>query len=315
MRSLFLRSIACLAVTSSVAIAEKPKVFRQYRVDVKVYSLGEDKSLDSYQSHSGGWGSAGTTLGYGVPTAENPAKIDIQLERRAGRLIAECTIKPKNGGSEDKRTIDLTDLRASSLQIARDSDGRTYEVNLAPSIVETRLEAKPFRQATKDLYRLRFHDSRVLLNDQQYIGRMLASDAEVLTLDICDLATIDFSLHRLKDAQAWGVLQDGRIAITHPNGTMIEIMGVTNGTDDRLVSGGPYQVWTRWNKPSTTAESYRQSIASFRERLAADTKNAGFELQARLKQLDKELARQPGPWVIGCSACGLNPSDLARDAD
>lgn len=315
MRSIFLSSMACLAVAASVVGAETPKVFRHYRVNAKVFSLGADRNVESYQSHGGGWGSVGATLGHDVPAADEAVRIDIQLERRSGRLIAECTIKPKNGGSEDKRTIDLTDLRATSLQIAEDSDGRTYEVNLTPSIVEARLEAKPFRQATKDLYRLRFHDSRVLLNDEQYIGRMLASDAEVLTLDICDLATIEFSLHRLKDAQAWGTLQDGRIAITHPDGTMIEIMGVTNGTDDRLISGGPYQVWVRWNKPSTTARAYRQSIADFRERLAADTKNAGLELQARLEQLDKELARQPGPWVVGCSARGLNPRDLVRDAD
>ena len=314
MRSSFLSLIVCLSAISNATEAETPSIFRHYRVDASVYSLDEDRSLDSYQSHGGGSGSVGSTLGYHVP-ADRPAEIDIRLERRSGRLIADCIVKPESGESEDRRTFDLTDLRATHVPIAKDTDGRIYELNLTPSVVETRLTAKPFAEATKDLYRLRFRGSRVLLNDQTYIGRMLASNAELITVDICDLANIEFSLHQLKDAQPWGILQDGRIAITHPDGTLVEIMGVSNGSEDRPISGGPFQVWVRWHEPSTTAEAYRKSVADFRDKLAADAANAGFEWQARLDQLEKELAREPGPWVIGCSACGLNARDLAENAD
>ncbi|MCA9259195.1 MAG: sigma-70 family RNA polymerase sigma factor [Planctomycetales bacterium] len=128
------------------------------------------------------------------------------------------------------------------------------------------------------------------------------------------LAEIEFSLHRLKDAQPWGVLQDGRIAITHPDGTSIEIFSVANGADERIASGGPYRVWVRWNKPSTTATEFRKSIADFRENLAADARNGNAERKARLEQLDKELARDPGPWIVGCSGGDLNPRDVVEDA-
>ena len=106
-----------------------------------------------------------------------------------------------------------------------------------------------------------------MLNDKQYIGRMLASDAEMLWIDICGVAHIEFSLHKLKGAEPWGRLQNGQITIANPDGTTIEIGNVTNGSEDRVVEGGPYTVWVRWEKPTATVEEFRAAMNTQREQL------------------------------------------------
>ncbi len=314
-------AVCSLGLFSKVGLAETPDIVRSYRIEAKVYSLGVKRNLESYRSHGSGWCSPGSTLGYGIPSKDEPARININLSQRAGRLLADLITRPKGGSEERKQRVDLTDLRAKSVQLAKDSDGRTYEINLTPTVIETRVRPESFRKAVDDLYQLRFHWSRVMLNDKQYIGRMLASDSEVLSVQICGVADLEFSLHRLKDAKPWGQLQEGRIVFKHPDGTSIEIGNVTNGTDDRLVAGGPFQVWVRWQKASETVEGYRAGLSAIRDKLVSGDKVIlpnGDTLEdpntpELLLRIENELAREPGPWVTGCGARGLNSNDLVKD--
>ena len=115
------------------------------------------------------------------------------------------------------------------------------------------------------MYALRFHASRVTLNDKQFIGNMMASDSDYFNVDICGLASIEFSLRHLKDAKPWGTLSDGEIRIANPDGRFITISNVTNGPDDQFISGGPYTVWVRWNKPQATVDEYRAALKAQRE--------------------------------------------------
>jgi hypothetical protein len=160
------------------------------------------------------------------------------------------------------------------------------------------------------LYRLRFHSSRVMLNDKQYIGRMSASDAQVFSLDVIGIASLEFSLRHLKDAKPWGRLQDGRITLTHPDATSIEIGNVTNGSGDRLVDGGPYQVWVRWKAPEHTVDEYRAELVAYRDRVKSGEIAA---TDGTLAAIDKELAREPGPWVIGSGARDPSKDEIVRD--
>jgi hypothetical protein len=186
----------------------------------------------------------------------------------------------------------------------------TYHLNLVPSVKTVPLRPKPFSEAADDLYRLGFHSSRVMLNDEHYIGRMLASDAELFSMDICDVATIEFSLHHLKDAEAWGRLQNGRITIQHPEGITIEIDNVTNGSDARFVGDGPYLVWVRWNKPQNTAAEYRAQLSAHRDQIKSGEMAASDDT---LSIIEKELARKPGPWVISSGAREPRKAEIVRD--
>src|SRR6185369_10123061 len=192
----------------------------------------------------------------------------------------------------------------TSIEIETDKNGRTYQLNLVPTIKSVSLASKPFHTVTDEMYTLRFHSSRVTLNDKHFIGNMMATDSDYFNVEICGFASIEFSLRHLTDAKPWGILSNGEIRIANPDGRFFTISNVTNGPDDKFVSGGPYTVWVRWNKPQTTIDEYRSALKAQREvltkdtsaRLPADTKSSV------LARIDQELARGPGPWIIGCGA-------------
>jgi hypothetical protein len=297
------------AMANRSAAEQEEETYSYYRVDARVVSLDANQSLASYRSYGGGSGSPGSTLGYPIPEA----KVRIELTVESDRFYANVTICRHGESEEDdakKRRIDLTNLRPTFLDLGADQDGRVYQLNLTPSVTSVRLSPEPFQKVADDLYCLRFHSSRITLNDKQYIGRMLASDAEVFSVDVCGTASLEFSLCHLKDAEPCGRLQDGQITLNHPDGTSIEIGNVTNGADDRLISGGPYLVWVRWGKPKQTVEEYRAELAARRDRVKSGDVPA---TAGTLAILDRELAREPGPWVVSSGARGLRSDEIVRD--
>lgn len=274
------------------------ETYRSYRVDAAVVSFDASQSLSSFRPHGSGSGSPGATLGYCTPDTD----VRILLLVESNRFYADVTIQGRaQSGANDakKNRFDLTNLRPTFVDLGADQDGRIYQLNLTPSITTQLLNPEPFQLAADDLYRLRFHSSRVMLNDKQYIGRMRASDAIVFSVDVCDVASLEFSLRHLKNAKPWGRLQDGQITLNHPDGTTIEIGNVTNGSDDRLVGNGPYLVWVRWEKPLHTTEEYRAELTAYRDRVKSGDIPA---TAGTLAAIEKELAREPGPWVISSGA-------------
>ena len=297
---------------SSTFAKNEKEPFRYYYADAAVVSLDPNQPLSSYQSHGRGSGAPGSTLGYSTPSTQ----ISIALTVESNRFYADVALKPtdKTGGGEAKKQrVELTDLRPTSIDVGKDKNGRTYQLNLTPSIKTVRVDLKPFREAADDLYRLQFHGSRVLLNDRQFIGQMLASDAEKFSMDICGVAYIEFSLQHLKDAKPWGQLQNGQITLSHPNGTSIEIANVTNGAEDRLVPGGPYVVWVRWSGPRETAEEFRATLKAERDQLMSKAGGSDDTTAQAVKVIDQQLAREPGPWVTSSGAGGLLKQELDRD--
>ena len=204
-----------------------------------------------------------------------------------------------------------------SLDLGAAKDGRTYQLHLLPTVKLIDLRPKPFTEMAKDLYRLKFHSSRIMLNDDQYIGRMMATDAEKFSMEICGVASLEFSLYQLTDANPWGQLKDGQIKFTHPEGTTIEIGNVTNGAEDLLASGGPYTVWVRWKKPQQTVEEYRAALSELCTEVKSRSEKIGAagSLADALKIIDLELAREAGPWVTSCGACGVTKGEVVRGGE
>jgi hypothetical protein len=305
--SLVLTAAGLSAIQSFAAQAKDS--YSYYHIDAAVISLDANHSLSSFRSGGKGSGTPGAQLGYSTPEVE----ITIALLVESNHFYADVTTRPlakSDKAVEKKQRIDLTGLRPTSLDLGTDKNGRAYFLNLVPDIVSISLKPKSFQQVSDDLYRLQFHASRIVLNDKQYIGRMLASDAQVFNVDICGVASIEFSLRHLKGAEPWGRLQNGQITVTHPDGTTIEIGNVTNGTEKNLVEGGPYTVWVRWKKSEQTVEAYRKSLSEYRDQLKkGSVKNGTANTAAEaLAVIEQELAREPGPWVTGCGACDL-PKD------
>ena len=292
---------------ASYARAEQTtKDYKYYRVDAKVISLDASHSLQSYRSHGGGSGSPGSTLGYLTPVGE----VSIALIIESNRFYADVTVHGRDEADAQQQRIELTNLRPTFLSLGTDEKGQTYHLNLTPSVVSVRLKSRSFQKAADDLYHLRFHSSRVVLNDNQYIGRMFASNAEVFSIEVCDIASIEFSLHHLKNAQPWGKLQDGQITLSHPDGTSIDISNVTNGEVDQIVAGGPYVVWVRWREPQQTAAQYRAAMSARREQVAS---GAVAVPPDTLANIDRELARTPGPWVTSSSVRSIKKSEIVGD--
>jgi len=306
--------LATAYIAANVARGSEEAPYRYYHVDAAVMSLGADHSLESFRSLGGGSGTPGATLGYSTPNSE----ITIALLVENGRFVADLESrdsKKSGDAAAKKQRVDLTNLSPTSIDLGKDNDGRVYQLNLVPSVKSVRTSPKPFREIADDLFRLQFHSSRIILNDEKYIGRMLASDAEKFSVEICGVASIEFSLYHLKDSQPWGRLDNGHITIRNPDGTTIEIQNVTNGTDNSLIEDGPYTVWVRWKKPQSSVEEFRAALEAQREELkkAAADAGAGSTVADALATIEKELQREPGPWVMACGACGLANSEIVKD--
>jgi hypothetical protein len=305
-------AIAGLCFATSPCRAEQPKKSLYYYVDAYLVSLDAKQSLASYKDEGHVSGTPGATIGNSTPNVE----INIELNVQSGRFLADiATTNQKKPDDKKKQRIDLTNLRPTSIEIETDKNGRTYQLNLVPTIKNASLAAKPFHTVTDGMYGLRFHASRVTLNDKRFIGDMLASDSDYFNMEICGFASIEFSLRHLKDAKPWGTLSNGEIRIANPDGRFLTISNVTNGPADQFMSGGPYTVWVRWNKPQATIDEYRDALKGQREILAKDAP-AGVSADTKsiaLARIDQELAREPGPWVIGCGAHDLRKTEFIRD--
>lgn len=313
-------AFAAMAALSSTLSGQQPKnedaFSGQYWADARVFSVRPGEELATYHwNPSGGVGPNGT-LGLGVSDQQRRFKVSIVAKVKAQRFLAKVTVKPDE---EDTHTqpqeieYDLSDLNPRTLEIARDDDGRVYRFSLVPRIIENP-EPKQFKASDLQLEYWRFPSSPVILNDQDYIGRLAMSRNPIAWCDIPGLAKVEFSLLHLKDATASGTLEDGVINIAH-DGTTLRISDVKNGRNSDVLSGGPYRVWVRWTKPTQSVEEHHESlkkqIASLKERI-----NSG-DLSLPSKALEHlEAMSQSGRiGLIGYGMRGVKESDLVQPGE
>ena len=66
-------------------------------------------------------------------------EIRIELNVESGRFLADVTMtNDKKPDDKKKQRVDLTNLRPTSIEIETDKDGRTYQLNLVPTIKTSR---------------------------------------------------------------------------------------------------------------------------------------------------------------------------------
>lgn len=308
--------LACLLTLASAAtrtaVADDGKAVDRIDkpwIEAVAVSVGPDGDPQSYAEHGRVGGMVGARLGLCVG---EDRQVDVLLEPRLRdrRLVVELTTTAE-GDEPRVETIDLSDFRPRAIDVAEDDDGTAYHLSLVPSIHTTEFESKSFRVATDALYQLGTGGAPVLLDDATYIGRVMASGADVVSLDVCGTASVEFSLYRLKGAEPLGVLRDGRLTLRKPGGPTLDLAGVTNGSDNRTVAGGPYTVWVRWREPSQSIAEYRASLEAMRDRVEAGE----FGDRPGMRELlEQELAREPGPWVVSSSARGVRNDELVPES-
>ena len=315
-------SLAAMTLFSSTIRGQEAKpeetTSRQFSAEAKMYSFHPSEGFKTYRSLGGsGTVAPGGTLTLGPATSSVISK---SASRLASRLNVFWQRLPSSRAQDDTQTkaqkieYDLSDLAPRILEIARDDDGRVYRLSLVPSIREKPLPVQ-FNAADLQLDHWTFPSSPVLLNDQDYIGRLGMGRGPLAWCDIPGLAKVEFSLLHLKGALPLGTLENGVITIKHESGTTLQISDVKNGTNQDVLSGGPYRVWVRWKKPSQSIEEYRESlkrqIASLRERI----KNGDLSLpEGTLERLEK-MSESGRIGLIGNGIRGVETSELVTPGE
>ena len=311
MKRLWLLPLLLMTPAALIA-AEDGAVHRSYMVDVQAVSMVPDEGIKSFKGQHGRLtGSVGSTLGTGLGK-DQPVELSFRPQLKDGKFLVEMTTRPEKDGDEKIEWIDLSDFSPKVINICEDEDGREYRIFITPSVDVIDLTPQPFAAVAKNLYRLQFDNVRIILNDRDYLGPMAASDATFFSIDICDLAAIEFSLYHLKDAQPWGTLKDGALTIAHPEtGDYIVLNGVTNGRERVTVAGGPYQVWVRWKASEATSEQVRQQLETVKAKVLSGEINGASHA---LKLVEAMLAREPGPWAWSTAAREVSSSDIVEGA-
>jgi hypothetical protein len=112
-----------------------------------------------------------------------------------------------------------------------------------------------------------------------------------------------------------GTLENGVITIRHESGTTLQISDVKNGTNQDVLSGGPYRVWVRWKKPSQSIEEYRESLKSQSASLRERIKKGELSLpEGTLERLEK-MSEAGRVGLIGYGIRGVEASDLVAPGE
>ena len=315
-----LMALATAATLGSPSFGQEPKSddrpSLEYWADASLYSFHPKEELATYHSHNGGGVGPNGTLSFGVVYKHHDFEATMIAKRKGQRFLVNVTVKP---GEQETRAraqeidYDLSDLNPRSLDIARDDDGRVYRLMLIPRIKE---EPKPreFEASDLKLEYWTFHGSPVVLNDQDYVGRLSMSIGPIASCDVPGLAKIEFSLLHLRAGLPAGTLEDGVINIAH-GGTTLRISDVKNGANAEVLAGGPYRVWVRWNKPTQTVEEYRQSLKEHIASLRARVESGDLSLSPGTLERLEEMSESDRIGQIGGGVRGVEDDDLATPGE
>jgi hypothetical protein len=313
--------LAMIALLGSATHGQEPKLedatSRQFWADAKVLSLKPGEESATYHSLGGGGVGPDGTLKLGIGDKRRYFDVRIAAKVKSQRFSAKVSVKPSKEDTQTKAQeidYDLSDLTPRLLEIARDDDGRVYRLSLIPSIREKPLPVQ-FKVADLQLEYWSFPSSPILLNDHDYIGTFSMGRAPLAWCDIPGVAKVEFSLLPLKNALPLGTLEKGVISIAHESGTTLRISDVRNGTNQDVLSGGPYRVWVRWKKPSQSMEEYRESlkqqIAALKERI----KSGDLSLPAGTLERLEKMSESGRIGLIGNGIGPVEEEDLANPGE
>lgn len=263
------------SVTPDRSSAHDQDYSRRYSFEIELYSYNPELGIASYQRIGSGSGIGNASVSMGG-VGKRLFSVVVESAFRSGQYVATVRVEPKEDDSvtvATQREFILSNLEPQTLEIARNDDGRVYRLQIIPKIVAPQ---KPTRISVADLKldQWSFLDSIVLLNDQDYVGRIVARGGPMASIDLAGVAKVDFSLIPFRDAAPDGVLKDGVVTLRRSDGTSIQIANVAIGVPGSQLSVGPYEVFVLWSEPSLTLAQYRErlekSIAQLREKIAID---------------------------------------------
>jgi hypothetical protein len=288
-------------------------VLRKFQIDAVMVSYIPGEGIESFKNHGAGMSTDQASLGLGVDVDTNSISVRIVPRVKNKRFIVTLDAEPeavKRSLGFEKQTLDLTDLKPTSIRLAIGKNGRVYQLNLTPTVQVTDNTPQRLDVSKLQLQNWRFPDSPILVNDAIYVGRISCAQSPVAMVDISGVALVEFSLYELTNSKPWGDLNHGIVTLTNPEDhTTIQISNVSNGGPAAVeLPGGPYRVWVRWSKPTYTVEQYRQVLEELRKKiLDGEIPNASTDY------LDKQLARDPSPWVSSNGIRGLRRGERADE--
>jgi hypothetical protein len=297
---------------------QKPSdVVGHYDVVASVFSYQSGDLLTTYRQYPSGSAEADATLMLEIGDQNRHFKLTVLPKLKSQRFVVTVKVSPEKQDTHTEtleRKFDLTELSPQLVDIAHDADGRIYRLNLEPRMIQNPV-MRQFKVSDLHLESWGFPASPVIVNDQDYIGQLSVSGGPLAWCDIPGLAKIEFSLLHLKNAEPLGTLSDGVINIKHPDGTTLRIANVKNGINGDTLSGGPYQVWVRWNKPTQSMEEYREllkkQIAKFEQRIQeGDTSLSPKSLEQLKKMIQSDRVE-----VSSFGVTQVPPHDLAEPAE
>jgi hypothetical protein len=232
----------------------------KYPADVAASASGSIYAVDtvrrklviysaSYQAGSSASLSAGSAVSYPFADDGRSFRVSVRGRHQDGRFWAAIELDPK---ATDRRTaqrsfeVDLTDLKARQVELARNRDGRVYAMNLSPSIEVIDNRPQRLTEGSFGFTKWGFHGSIVVFNDSVYAGRMQVAGGPKAFVEYPGIARVEFALKPFRGAKPIGTLMNGRLHIQTDDWQSLEIFDVKNGYHNVTLPGGPYQVWARW---------------------------------------------------------------------
>ncbi len=283
--------IAALFAVSTEATGDDyaDSYVRSYLVNMRLFSMNPEDGIDSYREY----GSGSVAVRGSVGTAANDDRkfsLTVATETRSKQLIATVVVEPDKSDTMTKpmnREFVLSDLAPKSVEIAKSEDGRVYRLQLIPTIEQSPVP-RIFDVADFRLSQFGFRQSAIIVNDQDYVGKLSMQYGELVSLDLSVLGLVEFSLIPFRDAVPIGSLSDGVVTVVHKSGTTLRISNVTNGQNRTTLPGGPYRVFVRWSDATMTPDEYRnyleEQIARVKKRIESGDYPAGKDWLKRLER-------------------------------
>jgi hypothetical protein len=313
MNSFLMRAVvACLAAASLVAstFAEEATL-RTYYVEAKLMSIIPETGLTSLKNSGEVSGSPGSGLGLDYRSETRSFDVFTKVAMQKGRFLTFVTVTPARSDKQTPKAeqkFDLTDLKPQTYEIAKDADGRVYQLLLVPTAVEHR-GPRPFNTADFRLDHMNFPHSPVVLNDREYLGTMGVTGTDIASVELPGVGDLEFCLRQFKGSEPLGQLHGGVLTIRHDKDTLT-ISNVSNGSRSEVLETGPYEVWVRWEPPTQTIEEYQ---AAFREELKAlkkQAESANSTLSDDLVERLKKWETSGTPRVLSCGSRQFTAKDV-----
>jgi len=297
---------------------QKSRNVLDYSLHVVLLSFRPGAGLEACRSYGRGTAGGNATVGHWVNDGNRSFGVTVECKMKSHRFWATVRIEP---GESDTLTeakvheLDLSEFRPQMIDMARDDDGRVYRLNLIPSVEVVAEAPKRFLARDQQLEHWSFPNCPIVFNDERYLGRISCSHGELAWLDIPGTALVEFSLLPFVGSEPWGVLLDGTIAISHPDGASVEINGVTNGVHQENLKGGPYQVWVRWKPPTHSLKEHQELVKTQVETLRKQIEAGDISLPAATVERLERTADSDGICLMSNGVRELQADERVPEVD